>query len=711
MRNVKNILIYQVISWGVWRPYLPNQTSDPFFFSCVEVISNAIDASGGTIGQFNRGVKQLLILLKSDGDSIQIVSHKKGTSHRLTIQNDKGVLFLSLKKLSQKEALNRAGTIVRVCCQRPFPCDSLRQCFLTRYSTLDQVHICLEGQCVHSFHQTSSLFNMSSKSVEQKSCEEVAHVYVDFKENGHVFEVRDLGCGMTADELLLVFVPTVNFKPLHKPRLEDVDILVLNPPLESKKDFIKQPLKVRSICFSRYGETLWGPFQVSESVSEGLDLCLELNGFLSPFESRQKIHVNELFFEAIYYLCETKILKQWEASDLNRVLLLDVIYTALESIVSYQPKEQKKMSDLGTLILNSIHKFFPLEEVDQVVDKKFLSSKILFSPRTLFLHSDLIPYSNDLSNFLLKNSIGRLQNESTYHSRPIYLIPFQYSNLSKFNLLDFFVFQTKEAVFLSDIFKNLLTIENSETKLICESLLSILFNSHVFTSYQEEKKFQEKVFLSQPSSLLPSFCSDNFFMFVLDSHYDYQIVHQYLVLSKRRSFDKVGVVAIQHANDSRYVIWGKKVFIGADKCCLIVCNENRLTFLWSENVFLREDVLLQKKINRIRPFSQDWLVVNLETDAFYDKVKFIRICDFVQAMRQGTQVSDFPGPSDLEYELVYRLQGHNFSGGMRPHSVFIYLKGRDLGRLTSLDDLKLYTSVQQIPPFKGKIYKPFESLF
>lgn len=104
------------------------QGSDDEVSSVLEAISNSIDAIIGgesTIGQFGRGIKQALALLKKEGDRIEVYTTRDGRYYHLSIVRDSGGQpYIRLERLSQKPtqlaSIIDHGTSVQIIVNNPF---------------------------------------------------------------------------------------------------------------------------------------------------------------------------------------------------------------------------------------------------------------------------------------------------------------------------------------------------------------------------------------------------------------------------------------------------------------------------------------------------------------------------------------------------------------------------------------------------------------
>jgi len=288
---------------------IKGQNGNALSQSIYEAISNSLDALGFDIGQFGKGIKQILHWLEATGeDGIDVYTLKRGESqgYRLRmVKASTGQIFISLNaidrydfkkqsgnnphgtviKLKIKSAIDKTITKHRGISQKEI-IDGVRK----RYDYVTGVHIYtqMEGEdspkLINDFENKKVVVGPAFETPASTENAPAISVRVD----AHTVTIIDNGEGMDAPLILRMFVPKQGSK--HPKPLSS---------LAAREELAKarvvhntNPKAAHRVSFARNGEVIAAlniPSDIEESATVPGGLMVELGGLLDVQESRDKI--------------------------------------------------------------------------------------------------------------------------------------------------------------------------------------------------------------------------------------------------------------------------------------------------------------------------------------------------------------------------------------------------------------------------------------
>ena len=289
------------------------QNKNPRAQSVYEAVSNSLDALGLNIGQFGKGVKQIVDWLGATGkDRIDVFTSKNGTSYQLTILRDtQEQYYIEIKQISLKE-LERIvgktllhGTVVRVTTEAAIPHtddqrdddhrnsqEGIAEGIHRRFQYVTQVRITTQTaenavpREVNGFENKREIVSPSIPETKDRDEGEQVEVILE----DHALMIVDNGAGMDAKTLSRMFVPKQGSK--HPEFLSDA---ASQSELARVKVAQDESLPHR-VSFARNGEVIMAvdiPAEISGSATVAGGLLLEFGSLLDTGESRDQIIIPE----------------------------------------------------------------------------------------------------------------------------------------------------------------------------------------------------------------------------------------------------------------------------------------------------------------------------------------------------------------------------------------------------------------------------------
>lgn len=363
----------------LYERYIDSQTKDVQTTSFIEVISNAIDALSRSvqIGQFNRGVKQLLIHLRQEGDRIAVLSRAQGQPENeaflMEIFMEQGLMKVSLKQSIRK---SEGTTVTLEKTSSSLNPQLLRETLHSRYLNLSQATLIYNNDVIQD-----DFWNISYEELLERESD-----VINVSCSSHFFKCEDQGCGMNESELLSMFIPMISKKQSVSSKEEECAIYS-----DIKLNHIQN---ISHVSFSRFSEVLvTGSFD----TNEGAHLIIELGSFLQTYESRHKIKMTKKSVDIL-----VKLLFAIHTDKKINIHIIDSIYCCLKMHLEFDNSFEKDFTSylrdsFSALIMNL------LKETDSLIDKDLISIEdLIHNTSVFFVDKELIP------PFLFEKGLNRI---------------------------------------------------------------------------------------------------------------------------------------------------------------------------------------------------------------------------------------------------------------------------------------------------------------
>ncbi len=277
------------------------QSGNPKGQSIIEAVANSIDALGGSIGQFGKGVKQILDWLEDPGDRLDIVTKQEGKpAWRLTVMKDEHKAYqIQIYSMTDDDFLKATqvpgmtqGTVVRIGKVKSIVQDGqvnslkwLKDNIHSRFGIVENIKITTQLN-----QQTEKINGWENRefivpSGHQLVKSEEKWINIDFNE--HEIKVVDNGSGMNISVLSGMLVPGEGGTKATE-SLSQGDIQ--EELRKIKVIHVHEP--GRSVAFVRNGEVIMRiPLSETthpDSVIEG-NLALEFATLINVQQSRDKV--------------------------------------------------------------------------------------------------------------------------------------------------------------------------------------------------------------------------------------------------------------------------------------------------------------------------------------------------------------------------------------------------------------------------------------
>ncbi|MBI4432017.1 MAG: hypothetical protein HY592_00845, partial [Candidatus Omnitrophica bacterium] len=335
------------------------QNKNPRAQSIYEAVSNSLDALGLNIGQFGKGVKQIVDWLGATGkDRIDVFTSKNGTSYQLTILRDvQGQLYIEIKQISSKELERIAGktllhgTVVRVTTESAIPRtdnqrdddrrnsqEGVAEGIHRRFQYVTRVRITTQTaenaipREVNGFKNKREIVSPSIPEAKDRDEGEQVEVILE----DHTLMIVDNGAGMDAKTLSRMFVPKQGSK--HPEFLSGA---ASQSELARVKVVQDESLPHR-VSFARNGEVIMAvdiPAEISGSATVAGGLLLEFGSLLDTGESRDQISIPERLkpgeisnFQLALQHMILRIADNPDLSDAEKVKTINMVIVGLDGL-------------------------------------------------------------------------------------------------------------------------------------------------------------------------------------------------------------------------------------------------------------------------------------------------------------------------------------------------------------------------------------------
>lgn len=413
---------------------LVGQNKNPRAQGIYEAISNSLDALGSQIGQFGKGVKQIIDWLEATGkDRIDVLTVKEGnlSGHCLTILKDsRGQHYIEIKEISAK-AFRRAakdgalteiehGTIVRVYTDRSIP---------ARSSAREGTNINSQESIIEGIHRRFpfvsgvNIFTKSSDEKEQKQINDFGNKVVivppggqlSHSENrdgkiitvtftGNTVTIADSGKGMGPETISRMFVPKEGTK--HPAALSDQAAV---DELEKVKVIHDEKLPHR-VSFARSEEVIKSidiPKDIASCASAGGGLMIEFGALLDVPESRDNIIIplnlkgGPSNFQLAVEYAVNEIIKHPGISDEAKIVYINTIVIGLDELVlqnaSYDQAIKHIRANTAVSALSLVQRLKSSGYVILPHHKDYEKLVLPKGRKTLFLHESLFDWKGAVS--------------------------------------------------------------------------------------------------------------------------------------------------------------------------------------------------------------------------------------------------------------------------------------------------------------------------
>ena len=344
-----------------------------------EAVANSLDALEFKIGQFGKGVKQILSWLQPTGeDRVDVFTRKEnGRAYQLTILKDKtGQNYIQIKEIQEKEFQDATqaagetvthGTIVRVKVQNKISRtdqertekqfnsqEEIVEGLRKRFAYVPAAEIFVQGEKLNGF-ETKEVIVPPGGSVgrPQDSRGKRIHVFV----NEQTITIIDNGIGMDAEVLSRMFVPKKGTKP-SEPLSGETSI---NNELKKVK-VVRDSLLAHRVSFSRNSEVVVAvdiPEDVHKDATMPGGLMIEFGALLDVPESRDNIiipldlkpGVISNFQWGIQHAI-AEIMNHRKLSNLDKVLYINTIVVGLEGLIKGNSNYEYTIKSIRAYIRN-----------------------------------------------------------------------------------------------------------------------------------------------------------------------------------------------------------------------------------------------------------------------------------------------------------------------------------------------------------------------
>ncbi|MDD2751505.1 MAG: hypothetical protein PHN59_00005, partial [Candidatus Omnitrophica bacterium] len=415
---------------------IEHQNKGPRLQSIMEAISNSLDAHGFHIGQFGKGIKQILYWLRANGvDQLKVVtSVGAGKAYQLTIiKSFDGRLRINIQEISFAEFQNVArthtgrelekGTILTVATIDPIPAldqesdkehpvsqETIIRKIKERYPFVTAVDIYTQesgqqAQAINGFEDMAVIVP-AEQSVRSTHTSQGRFVQVEVGKFS--IAVTDNGSGMNEQTLARMFVPREGNR--DSPQL-DTPEAVQQELGKTKVVHCTGPRMPHRISFGRNGEVITA-VDVPEDIVAGATvsggLLVECAGLMDVTEARDNIVLQQnlrgggktRFQAAIEHLLEA-IIAHPTLSAIEKVRYINTIIVGLDGLVKENSNNEFVVSALraraGELLAPILRE---LEGEGYIIlphERTFLRLSVAHREKVIFLHEKLFQWQGAVS--------------------------------------------------------------------------------------------------------------------------------------------------------------------------------------------------------------------------------------------------------------------------------------------------------------------------
>ncbi len=444
-----------------------DQSGDARSQGVYEAVSNSLDALGFKIGQFGKGVKQIIDWLEPTGrDRIDVYSKKENEpAHQLTILKDtKGQNYLQIQIISDSEFRDTAkaissrvvdrGTIVKVTTQKDIPLEDSqhkeqnsqsaiaagihkRFPFITNIPILIQIDN-QEPQKVNGFREKKVIVPARQKNYQPKEKEDN---FVHLRLDKHNIAIVDNGKGMDARVLSGMFVPEGGTKSP-----EFLSGRQIEEELD-KVEVVHDKNLPHRVSFARNGEVIFTvdiPQEIhpDATLPGAGGLMLELGLLLDVQESRDKIVLKvgkENGFQKGVMYAINQILKLPELSAVDKIRYINTIVIGLDGLIKGNENNAEVIKAIRQNILAELQAVIDNLRKDNFVvlpyQNEFGKFKVSQGKNVLFAHENLFHWGIDTLKELGAEIVPGIKLAGDKRL-PLVVVPFKEEHLSAVSKFD-----------------------------------------------------------------------------------------------------------------------------------------------------------------------------------------------------------------------------------------------------------------------------------
>ena len=386
--------------------------------SILEAVSNSLDALLSVqIGQFGKGVKQIIAWLEANGkDRIDVwTAEEKGSAYQLTILKDKlGQYYIQVRQVARENFKEMAarysgrdtdhGTVVKVSVQKKIPQEESRisqdspESLEAIASDIHKRFPVISGADIYTQieDEPEKLVNdFDKKVVIVPAGKRVAHEsqgrFVFVKLEGDTIAIVDNGSGMGAKAITGMFVPEVETKEPLSVKVEDE---------LSKVMLLQDETLAPRISFSRNGEVIMA-VDIPEGIHpdalmpDGGGLMLECGLLFNVLESRGKMVIGPLFEQAVLNVVG-QILSDSSRSAEDKVRYISTLVVGLDGLVLANDMNANLISGIKGKILTMLSPHLDeLRKADYIIlpfQEEFSDLVIPQGKKALFVHDGIFTW-------------------------------------------------------------------------------------------------------------------------------------------------------------------------------------------------------------------------------------------------------------------------------------------------------------------------------
>jgi len=405
------------------------QNKNPRSQGILEAISNGLDALGLEIGQFGKGVKQIIDWLEPTGaDRIDVFTkEKQGLSYQLVIFKDtQGQNYIQIKTISlqafQKVCGQAAeqGTVLKVTTKDKIPLadeefdgqrrnsqEGIVKAVHKRFPYVTAVEVTTQienkkPQKVNGFENKRVI--VPSKATVYTQEEIVGNI--DIQLSGHTVKIIDNGRGMAAGILSRMFVPGRGTKY----QVESLSGEAAQKELSNVK-VVEDITLPHRVSFSRNGEVVEAidiPEDIVKDATVEGGLMIELSSLLDVPESRDNIIIplelkpgEKPNFQLAIEHAVTEIIGHPVLSDVDKIRYINTIIIGLEGLTqgneNYAHTIKAICANTQKLLVGTISSLRKENFVILPHDKTFKKLTIPEGKEALFVSKNLFNWQGALS--------------------------------------------------------------------------------------------------------------------------------------------------------------------------------------------------------------------------------------------------------------------------------------------------------------------------
>lgn len=413
------------------------QNANPTKQAIKEIIANALDAGGESIGKFGRGGKQDIALLTEEGDCLTRWIKKSGERIVLEyrVRRVKKTLGVRIREydmgeISQRDSWSdvwereeQSGTIWEIKkVKKALKREEIEEAVLESFPMCRKVNIELNGKRI-----PFSMYTLEGDKVEDNRLKTVK-VQTGREEGGKTDCVRviDNEEGMTLESLLLYYISShSSFKRMKEGKVacmtSNYNILE-DPYLPEEWVICSNGMKIKSI---KTQENLGG--------NQKRKVYIELGSIDSLRESRSEgsLELREEVGRILYHVFKKGILDNCQLNKKEKIRWVDCFVESLKEGFFQTEREKIELKKIIELLKNQVSCW--VKSLDGiVVSKKWKQTTALLDKERVYFVNDLLVDEDNksaLKEMLLVDQIGVFQKENSDEIKPIFLSNFSPSDI------------------------------------------------------------------------------------------------------------------------------------------------------------------------------------------------------------------------------------------------------------------------------------------